>query len=224
MLTPDLATAFATSVALCLFGLAMAAEEDVLPAYEEPVQVELSEGDLEEIRTVMTRNAAVLVSSPGIKHVDAQQNRGAITASVLFFPHEQSGGIAHAVNAQCHKATPESSWVCPSGSLRSYLQIPRQDFEVRVFGNIDYDMALALIEATGEAVRSHPNLGVETPDTVVVIIPMEDTMMVGWGDSEGFLRVNVEAVPVAGGRAQTSGGWRVTKVNDQPWGSGGHEG
>ncbi|MGI9263599.1 MAG: hypothetical protein ACR2QU_01640 [Gammaproteobacteria bacterium] len=217
MLIRHLTTTFIAIAVCCFANAAIAGDTDAPAGYVEPVQVELSEADLEEIKTLMIQHAAVLVSSPGIKHVDAQQVGEAVTASVLFYPHEQSGGIAHAINAQCHKETADVSWVCPSGSLRSYLQVPGQDFEVRVFGSVDYDMALALIKVTGDVIRSHPNLGVETPDTVVVIVPTQDTMTVGWGDSEGFLRVHVEAMPVAGGRARTPEGWRVTSVNDQPW-------
>jgi hypothetical protein len=76
-------------------------------------------------------------------------------------------------------------------------------------------MALALIDATGAALRTHPDLGIETPDTVVVILPSDESMSVGWGDSEGFVRVHVEAVPIKGGRARDSRGWRVTKINDE---------
>ena len=200
---------FSITLVAALFSGFAAAE------IQSPVQVELSDSDLDEIKAVMIQNAAVLVSSPGIKHASAQESGGAITATVLFYPHEQSSGISHAVNATCHKPRPEAPWTCPSGSLRSYLQIPGQEFEVRVFGNIDYDMALALIAATGEAMRAHPNLGVETPDTVVVILPVEESMTVGWGDSKGFVRVHVEAVPIEGGRARDPRGWRVTRINDE---------
>ena len=183
---------------------------------EHSVQVELTGSDLDEIRAVMIRNAAVLVSSPGVKHVSAQKSGDAITATVLFYPHEKSGGISHAVNANCHKTGPEAPWTCLSGSLRSYLQIPGQDFEVRVFGSIDYEMALALIDATRAAAHAHSDPGVETPDTVVVILPSEESMTVGWGDSKGFVRVHIEAAPIEGGRARDPRGWRVTKINDEP--------
>jgi hypothetical protein len=200
---------FSIALVTALFSSFAAAE------IQNPVQVELTDSDLEEIRAVMIRNAAVLVSSPGIKHASAQKSGDAITATVLFYPHEQSGGISHAVNANCHKTGPEAAWTCPSGSLRSYLQIPRQDFEVRVFGSIDYEMALALIDATGAALRAHSDQDGNTPDTVVVILPTEESMTVGWGDSEGFVRVHIEAVPIEGERARDPRGWRVTKINDE---------
>jgi hypothetical protein len=213
MSTPTLAVV--TTAVLCASGLvlAVAGDDEVPLAYEEPTQVELSDGDLEEIKAVMTQNAAVLVSSPGIKHVSAHQSEGAITAAVLFYPHEQSGGISHAVNANCHKSNAEAPWTCPSGSLRSYLQIPAQDFEVRVFGSIDYDAALALIDATGEVLRAHPDPDLKTANTVVVIVPTEASMTVGWGDRKGFVKAHVEAVPIEGGEARDPRGWKVTTVN-----------
>ena len=50
------------------------AEEHVAAEWSPPVDVELSEEDLAEIRTVMHGHAPVLADSPGIKAASAYQD------------------------------------------------------------------------------------------------------------------------------------------------------
>jgi hypothetical protein len=192
--------------------------DDPVPSMAQPAEVALSDADLEKIRNIMVANTPVLASSAGIKTVSAFDSGGPVTASVVFHPHEQSGGISHAVIANCGKAGPEAPWTCPAGSLRSYLQLPGQEFEVRIAGDMEYEAALAIIEATRAAIEVYAEPVTETPDTAVMIYPEnQETMMVGWGDRNGRLKVSVEVVTMDGKDRHDPRSWQVVSIGGKPW-------
>lgn len=191
-------------------------DEETAREWVEPVEIELTEADLAEIKDVMIRNAPVLASSPGIKHTSAQKQGDEIGAQVLFYPYTESGGVAHAINASCYRAKPDDPWQCPAANLRTYLQLPAQEFQVRVIGNIDYDVAVALVDATGNALREHAiSADYTPPDTAVMIVSNSDEVVtVGWGDSEGYLKLNVEARAMDRQNLRDPRSWQVININD----------
>lgn len=192
------------------------AEEHVAAEWSPPVEVELSDKDMAEIRTVMIGHAPVLAASPGIKSASAYQDDNGTHADVVFYPHEETGGVAHAVSANCGRVTVDAPWICRSGRLRTYLQIPGQAFHVRVLGNIDYEAAVALIDATRDALQADTGLVGESPDTAVMIYgTAPHGVTVGWGDSDGHFLVSLDAALVDGGDPRSAEDWRVVQMTDQ---------
>ncbi len=180
--------------------------------WQEPVDVALTDADLAEITNVMVQNAPILAASPGIKWSSASRTNDVIHASVIFYPHEESGGIGHAVNASCVKEG-DAPWKCPSGQLRSYMQVPGQDFRMRVLGTVDYDSAIALVDVTGRALGEDATIDTSEVDTAVLICCFEEGgATVVWGTSEGYSRVGVTAKAIPGQSPREAAGWEVVGV------------
>ncbi len=203
-------------LALPLFGQA----EETRLAMSSVFVVPVSEADLEEITTVMITRVPELASSPGIKSATAYRSAGTVSATVEFHPHARRGGMSRAIVAHCGQAEHEGPWTCESGSLRNYLQLHGQEFEVRVTGDVEYDVAMALIEATRGAVGAYPyrDSEIDMPDTVVMIFPgKKDTMAIGWGSKTGTLELSFRVALIDGRDQSDPRGWRVISVNNEPW-------
>ncbi len=202
------------SAALLIVAATSSANDPAARDWQEPVHVSLTEADLAAITDVMVQNAPIVAASPGVKWSSASRTDDTIHARVLFHPHKETGGIGHAVNAFCVKEG-DAPWKCPSGNLRSYMQVPGQDFRMRVMGTVDYDAAIALVDATGQALKEDPSIDTSEVDTAVLICCFDEGgATVNWGTSEGYSRVSVTAMPIPGRSRREAAGWEIVDLND----------
>ncbi len=202
------------AVAACAVAvLATPAADAGCPAGDNAHErVELTDADVDEIHTLMVGNEPVLAASPGVKAVEARCARGLIYATVYFYPHTEKAGIGEAVKAHCERAADGGPWDCPRGELRLYVQVPGQDFPVRISGQLDYETAIALIDATRGKGPVRTDAGIAT-DTAVLITGGRDAMWVGWGDREGHLAMSVHTRLIEGADPREARSWEIVEVD-----------
>ena len=154
------------AAAISVYASAGIAGDPPADEWQPPAEVQLSDRDLEEIRTVMIGHAPMLASSPGVKFASAHEaHRGSskIVVNVVFHPFADEGGMARALSANCERTGVDEPWICRSGRSRAYLRVPGQGFRPVLLVEIDYESALALIEATRDALRTDPVYGADPP-------------------------------------------------------------
>ena len=170
------------------------AEETSSAGYAFGDDVPLDESDHQDITLQVLKENPVLSSSPGIKFAEATRARGSTDmAGVIFYPHVESAGIKQAFQVNCSRHEPDHSWKCDPVTLRRYLQLDSQDFEVRVKGDIGSVEALALIQATRETVQASATGNSITSKTAIMVYPDSVGYQVTWGSVEGYHEVTVYA-------------------------------
>ena len=158
--------------------------------------LELGDADLADITSQVIAQNPLLSSSPGIKYAGATRHRHSEdVAEVIYFPHFETAGIKQAFQVTCSRHVPEVSWKCDKARIRRYIALVSQEFEVRVTGPIGSVEAMALIEATRQALPIPSGLedGSATPATVIMILPYKGTYLVTWGDEEGHAQLMMQA-------------------------------
>src|SRR5262245_18937884 len=146
----------------------------------------LDESDLRNITLQVMQKHPLLASSPGIKFASAQRGMGTTDiASIVYFPHAESGGMQHAFQVRCLRSAPNEEWRCEEPEIRRYLRLDSQDFEVRVTANIGTEQALALIQAARGTVQAGHTAGAAMPATAIMILPDGNDYLVTWGSPEG---------------------------------------
>lgn len=154
-----------------------------------------------------------LSSSPGVKVASAvPEGPGTTTVTnVIFYPHTEHHGIKEAYQALCSRKFPSKSWTCGHVTIRRYVRLASQDFEVRVKGDITTDAALAAIEASRRELRSGSDQGTDRPDTAIFVFPAGDgSYYVHWGTPEGYGRLTVRARLLDGGDPTNPDDWHAT--------------
>ena len=172
--------------------------------------VPLSESDLQKITLQVMQRHPLLSSSPGIKFASAQRSvRSTDIASIVYFPHADSGGIKTAFQVRCLRQAPEELWKCDDVELRRYLQLDSQKFEVRVTGDLRTEEALALIQATRSTVQANATDGQAAPETAIQIHLDSSGYLVSWGSPEGYQELTVRGRLRAGGNPTRPEDWQT---------------
>jgi hypothetical protein len=174
------------------------------------VEIPLGDADLRAITLAVLENNPLLASSPGVKVANATRGPGTIEyASVVFYPHMETAGIKEAFQAQCRRESPDVSWACEYVTLRRYVKLENQDFELRVKGDLTIEAVHALIEATRTTAQSNTPAGAAIPEAAIILLPVEDGYLVDWGSDQGFQAVSVMARLKKGGDPAVAEDWRT---------------
>jgi hypothetical protein len=153
-----------------------------------------------------------LASSPGIKAADGSPGcpDSTTVTVVIFYPHTEHYGVKEAFQALCGRQYPDRAWTCDSVTIRRYVQLASQDFEVRVEGEITSDAALALIEASRRDLQAVATTVSNFPDTAIRIRPDKDVgYHVVWGTLEGYGTLTMLAELTEGGDPENPDSWHA---------------
>jgi hypothetical protein len=183
------------------------------PSQENPMpddSIPLDDADLRAITLQVMESHPILASSPGIKAAYASRGvrisspNGVVgttdNADVVFYPHAESAGIKHAFQVQCQRSNPGELWTCGDARLRRYVQLDSQDFELRVVGNIPIEAVHALVQATRAIAQA---------EAAIIVHPMGDGYLVGWGGDQGYQSVSVQAQLRRDGNPTVPEDWRT---------------
>jgi hypothetical protein len=205
---------------LCRFSLALASlfvcsvaapQEPLRSEFEEAVPLPADE--LRQITVSLLERYPQLAASPGVKVAAAPLGGPgkSVGTAVVFYPHSESLGIKEALVAYCGRTYPDKNWTCPAVEVRSYAQLPSQDFEVRVRGEISSAAALAAIEGSRRDLQAVVTDGSDLPSTAIMVKAQEDgRYFVTWGTPEGLSRVVMLARLTPGGDPTNSDDWQAS--------------
>lgn len=172
--------------------------------------VPLSEQDLRDITDQVLAREPMLSSSPGIKFAEAIRFEGSEDeAVVIFHPHQESGGIKEAYQAECFRQVPVAAWTCKAPEIRRYLSLDSQDYEVRVTGPISSDAAVAFLEATRRVLPARDDANSDVPDTAMKLSSFGDSAHVVWVNFEGRAHQVVKGRVAEGGDPALADDWVV---------------
>ena len=176
--------------------------------YSSDDNVPLSEDDLREITAQVLAKEPLLSSSPGIKVAEAWRSAGSEDiAAVFYYPHSENAGIKQAFQVDCSRQRLDVAWICEDARIRRYLTLDTQDYEVRITGPIGSNAAIALIEATREALPISADDAVVVPDTAMKISSYDDSATVAWVSFEGGSSLLMKAHLADGGDPNRPGDW-----------------
>ena len=170
-----------------LHSLSVSADSRSADDHTETDSVPLSQEDLRDITAQVTAKQPLLSSSPGIKYAEATRidRWSEDIADVIYYPHFESAGIKEAFQVGCTRKIPNTAWTCEDATIRRYLTMDTQDFEVRVRGSISSDAAIALIEATRSLLPVRAADSSDVPDTAMTLSSYDDSATVVWVNFEG---------------------------------------
>jgi len=192
-------------------GMPLKAREEASPDYGYHAEnFQLSDDDLRDITSQVLAQHPLLSSSPGIKASGATRHRRSQDiADVIYYPHIETAGIKQAYQVTCSRQVPEESWSCDEARIRRYIALDSQDFGGRVTGPIESEEAMALIEATRDALPPSLEDGSTAPQTVVMILPYKDSYLISWGDRQGHGKLMMQARLPEGADPREPTGWQV---------------
>lgn len=179
--------------------------------HSEPDNVPLSPEDLRDITAQVMANQPLLSSSPGIKFAEAiridrwSEDR----ADVIYYPHFESAGIKEAFQVTCSRKIPNTAWTCEDATIRRYLSLDTQDFEVRVKGSISSEAAIAFIEATRRLLPVKSVDSDDVPNTAMMLSSYDDSATVAWVNFEGQSHLMVKGELAEGGDPTRPEDWIV---------------
>ena len=182
--------------------------------HSEHRNLPLSQEELRDIAAQVMANQPLLSSSPGIKYAEATRvNRWSEDfATVIYYPHSESAGIKQAFQVECARQIPDTAWTCEDATIRRYLALDTQDYEVRVRGPISSDAAMALIEATRKVLPISTADRSDVPDTVMALSSYDDSAIVNWVNFEGRSRLIVKGRLAEGGDPTRPEDWIVSEI------------
>lgn len=175
--------------------------------------VPLSEEDLRDITAQVMAKQPLLSSSPGIKVADASRVWGEEFAFVVYHPHSEEAGIKQAFQVECARKPPNKTWNCEDASIRRYLALATQDYEVRVTGPIGFSAAMALIEASRQVLPLVADEGIAVPDTVRNISSFDDSANVVWVSFTGNSAILMQGHLAEGGDPAQPDNWIVSRFD-----------
>lgn len=191
----------------------VSAEDRSSDAHSESDNVPLSEDDLRDITAQVMAKHPLLSSSPGIKVADADRVWGEEFAFVVYHPHSEEAGIKQAFQVECARKPPNKAWNCEDASIRRYLALATQNYEVRVTGPIGFSGAMALIEASRQALPLVADEGIAVPDAVRNISSFDDGANVVWVNFEGNSAILIEGHLAEGGDPAQPDDWIVSRFD-----------
>jgi hypothetical protein len=178
--------------------------------YPEPENVPLSREDLRDITAQVMAKRPLLSSSPGIKYAEANRiGKAEDWAVVIYYPHSESAGMKEAFQVDCIRQVPNTAWTCEDATIRRYLALDTQDFEVRVRGPISSDAAIALIEATRKVLPVRTADVSDVPDTAMTLHSYDDSGTVAWVNFDGRSHQRVKGQLSEGGDPTRPQDWIV---------------
>ena len=189
------------------------ADDQASNDFHQHESVPLSQDELRDITAQVMTKQPLLSSSPGIKYADAGRIWGEDFAIVIYHPHSEKSGIKQAFQVECTRKPPNKAWKCEDATIRRYLALDTQDYEVRITGPIGFSAAMALIEATGRVLPLVADDGIAVPDTVRNISSFEDSANVVWVNFEGDSSLFFNGHLVEGGDPARSDDWIVNKFD-----------
>ena len=171
----------------------------------------LSEAERLQITLSVLDRYPELASSPGVKAAGAYLGGpGPDGAYVVFHPHVESHGIKEAFQASCVRERAGQTWTCDDVTIRRYVSLPLQDFELRVTSDISLETTLALIEASRRDLHASATEVSDLPSTAIIILPLEDGgYLVNWGTKEGYAKLTMHAELVQGGDSADPNAWHA---------------
>lgn len=175
--------------------------------------VPLSQEDLRDITAQVIAKQPLLSSSPGIKVADASRVRDEELAFVVYYPHSEEAGIKQAFQVDCARNPPNKAWNCEDASIRRYLALATQDYEVRVTGPIGFSAAMALIEASRQVLPLVADEGIGVPDTVRNISSFDDSANVVWVSFTGNSAILIQGHLAEGGDPAQPDNWIVSRFD-----------
>lgn len=181
----------------------------------EHEDVPLSQDDLRDITAQVMARQPLLASSPGIKVADADRVWDEEFAFVVYHPHSDEAGIKQAFQVECARKPPVKTWNCEDPSIRRYLALATQDYEVRVTGPIGYTAAMALIEASRQVLPLVTDTGIGVPDTVRNISSFDDGASVVWVSSKGESAILIKGQLTEGSDPAQPGHWILSRFDRQ---------
>ena len=196
-----------------LYSPSVAADVKRPPEHLRSENVPLSQSDLRDITAQVMAKQPLLSSSPGIKAADASRVWGEDIANVIWHPHSEEAGIKQAFQVQCDRKPPNETWNCEHVSIRRYLALGTQDYEVRVTGPISFDGAMALIEASRQVLPLVADDGVPVPDTVRDISSFDGGANVVWVNFEGGSSILIAGQLTQGGDPAQPDNWILNRVD-----------
>ena len=214
---------FSEKVSLVLFSSVLlaarliAAGEASSTDYSPGDSVPLDEVDIQKITLQVLATNPLLSSSPGVKYASAQRSVWSIDiagfiehADIIYYPHTESAGIKEAFQVICWRQDSNQSWTCDEATIRRYVQLESQDFEVRIKGKIGSEEALALIQATRDTLQASVTDGSIISQTVTMVIPYDDGYLVTWRGAEESHTLMVQARLSDGGNPAKSEDWQAS--------------
>jgi hypothetical protein len=194
-----------------LHSLWVSADDQSSDHLSESDTVPLSQEDLRDITAQVMAKQPLLSSSPGIKYAEATRidRWSEDVADVIYYPHFESGGIKEAFQVACSRKIPNTAWTCEDATIRRYLTLDTQDFEVRVRGSISSEAAIALIEATRRLLPVKSADSDDVPDTAMTLSSYDVSATVVWTNFEGRSHLMVKGELVEGGDPTRPDDWIV---------------
>jgi hypothetical protein len=176
--------------------------------------VQLPADEIRQITVSLLERYPQLGSSPGVKVATAPDGDGdgaSNQAVVVFYPHTQSRGVAEALVAYCGRTDSNEAWACDNVEVRRYAQLPSQDYEVRVRGEISSEAALALIEASRRDLQAAAADQFHVPKTAVMVQAQKnDRYFVTWGAPDGTAQVVMRGELTHSGDPTNPDDWHAT--------------
>jgi len=203
-------------VPLCVLMVPVAGA-DQPPGLDSDQPAPLSEDEQRQITLSLLERYPQLASSPGVKYAAADSYPGAtvpgamIGAAVIYYPHAEHNGIKEAFQARCQREYPNRTWTCNDVTIRRYLKLASQDFEVRINGDISSEAALALIEASRRDLQAGASTAAGLPDTAIIINSFEEgRYLIAWGTPDGFTKLAMTAQLTPGGDPDNPDDWHAS--------------
>jgi hypothetical protein len=178
----------------------------------------LPENERQQITLSLIERYPALASSPGIKAASAPPpmppgERGFIAITVIYHPHAQRRGIKEAYEAHCRREYPnmDTTWDCEDVTIRRYLQLDSQHWEVRVTGDISAENAIALIEGSRRDLQASARDVSSLPNTAILIQPHSNgAYRITWGSSDGRGKLAMLARLAEGGDPNRAADWQAS--------------
>jgi len=179
-----------------------------------PEAVPLPDDELRQITLSLLERYPQLASSPGVKAAGVMDESGrgpdeTVASYVIFYPHTETHGIKEAFETVCQRKQASRTWVCNEPTIRRYMRLASQEYEVRVKGEITSEAALALIEASRRDLRASA-AGHDFPDTAIMVHTQRDRTFVQWGTPQGLSNVIMVGKLTEGGDPTNPDDWHAT--------------
>jgi hypothetical protein len=201
-----------------LLWLHARADEPPGPVIAEAVP--LPDNEVRQITVSLLQRYPELAASPGVKVAGANLGPDSTdSATVIYQPHSERRGIKEAFQVHCGRTHPSTEWTCDELAIRRYLQLPSQDFEVRVLADISSESAFALIEGSRRDLHASPTDVSGQLATAIIVTPHHDEpgqYFVGWGTPEGFLKLTMLAKLTDNGDSANPDDWRASIFEPSP--------